>query len=400
MLIPPVMINEAERLEALQSYNIFDTAEEKDFDALTALASAICKVPIALITFIDEKRQHFKSHHGTDFTENMRDLSFCTHAIASGDDIMIVPDASLDERFADNPMVTGPTQVAFYAGVPLVNEDGYALGTICIIDQQVHTLEPEQTEALKTLAQQVVDKLELRRKVMRLEKTNQELLNSNVIIQKFATMAAHDIKNPLSSILLTSQALRQRHEKMQDSSCLRLVDLNITSAKNLLGLVDEMLAYSKSPELLLAKKQQISINALLHKVISLLNVPDNVDILLPDESSVIYFSGIALEQIMINLLSNAIRYNDKEEGVITIRFKQSDGFYQFEVEDNGVGIAEQYHEKIFASNFTLKNTDRFNEKGSGIGLSTVKDLVSVLGGDISVKSETGKGSIFYMNFKK
>src|ERR1700744_1816327 len=133
----PVPENEAERLVALQSYDIIDSGEEKDFDAIAAIASAICGTPISLITFIDEKRQWFKSHIGTDMTENFRDLSFCTYAIAGTEDIMIVPDALQDERFATNPVVT-EAQVTFYAGVPLVNEDGYALGTLCVLDQQSH----------------------------------------------------------------------------------------------------------------------------------------------------------------------------------------------------------------------------------------------------------------------
>jgi len=392
--------DEAGRLAALHSYDIFDSGEEKDFDALTSLASAICQIPIALITFIDDKRQWFKSHHGTDVAENLRELSFCTHAIASGEDIMVVPDPSHDERFANNPMVTGPTKVAFYAGVPLINEDGYALGTLCVLDQQTHSLSTQQIEALKTLAKQVVDKIELRRKVLTLEKANQELLNSNVLIQKFASMAAHDIKNPLSTIMLTSQALKIRLGKMQDEGCLRLVDLNISSTNNLLGLVDEMLEYSKSPTLLITKRQQVDLNSLLRKVIAMLVVPENIEIILPEENHSLYISIIAFEQIMLNLLSNAIRYNNKERGYVKIGFGQDDEFYRFEVEDNGIGIAEQYHEKIFGNNFTLKITDRYNNKGSGIGLSTVKDLLGVLNGNISVRSVPGEGATFFATLKK
>ncbi|ASU35093.1 sensor histidine kinase [Mucilaginibacter xinganensis] len=400
MLTIPMPENETDRLAALQSYHIFDTAEEKDFDQLTTLASAICGVPIALITFIDEKRQWFKSHFGTDVTENLREHSFCAHTIAADDDILIVPEARADARFAENPMVTGPTQINFYAGVPLVNEDGYALGTLCVIDQKIKHLTHEQGEALKILGKQVVDKLELKRKVLHLEKANQELLNSNVLIQKFASMAAHDIKNPLSSILLTSQALKIRQEKLQDKGCIHLADLNIAATKNLLSLVEEMLAYSKSPSLLLAKKQHFELNGLINKVKTMLTVPPNVEIILPPEQHRLYFSVIAFEQILINLLSNAIRYTNKPESVITIRFIQDDDFYRMEVEDNGIGIAEQYHEKIFANNFTLKITDRYNEKGSGIGLSTVKDLLTVLNGSIYVKSVPGEGTTFFIAIKK
>ncbi|MCP9750550.1 ATP-binding protein [Ferruginibacter sp. HRS2-29] len=171
----PYPENEQQRLIALASYGIFDTAEEQDFDELAALAGAICGVPVALITFIDEHRQTFKSHFGTELTENLREFSFCTHAIAANDRIMIVEDTREDQRFYQNPMVTGPTNVKFYAGVPLVNEDGMALGTLCVLDQQARRLSPEQQEALIVLGKQVMDKLELRRKVEQLQEANDAL---------------------------------------------------------------------------------------------------------------------------------------------------------------------------------------------------------------------------------
>jgi signal transduction histidine kinase len=399
MSLFPLPENETDRLAALQSYHIFDTAEEKDFDALTSLASAICQIPIALITFIDQDRQWFKSHHGTAINENSRELSFCTHAIASADDIMIIPDATQDKRFADNPIVTA-ANIVFYAGVPLINEDGFALGTLCVLDQQSHTLTSYQVEALKTLATQVVDKLELRRKVLYLEKTNQELLSSNMLIQKFAAMAAHDIKNPLSSIQLTSQALKIRLDQLQEQSCLRLIDLNITSTKHLLTLVDEMLAYSQSPSLLLVNKQQFELNRVISRVIDMLAKPQNIAVVLPEGKNELLLSLVAFEQIMINLISNAIRYNDKDFGVIKISFDDDGEFYQFEVSDNGIGIAPEYHDKIFGNHFTLKITDRYNEKGTGIGLSTVKDLITALKGDISVSSVPGEGATFKFSIKK
>ncbi len=399
MSLFPLPENEVDRLAALKTYHIFDTAEEKDFDALTSLASAICQIPIALITFIDEKRQWFKSHHGTPVTENSRELSFCTHAIAADDEIMIVPDATQDERFADNPVVKG-ANIVFYAGVPLVNEDGYALGTLCVLDQQSHTLTPYQVDALKTLANQVVDKLELKRKVVYLEKTNQELLSSNMLIQKFAAMAAHDIKNPLSSIQLTSQALKIRLEQLQEPSCLRLIDLNITSTKHLLTLVDEMLAYSQSPSLLLVNKQKFELNRVVARVIDMLSKPPDMAIVLPEGKNELLLSLVAFEQIMINLLSNAIRYNDKDFGVIKIGFEDDGEYYRFEVSDNGIGIAPEYHDKIFSNRFTLKITDRYNEKGTGIGLSTVKDLITALEGEISVNSVPREGATFRFSIKK
>ena len=396
----PLSLNEDERLAALRSYNILDTAAEKDFDDLTMLASAICQTPIALISLVDSERQWFKSHIGLAASETPIEQSFCAHAIVSYNEIMIVDDARKDERFADNPLVTGSPKIVFYAGVPLINEEGFALGTLCVIDQKKKQLTTEQTIALKVVAKQVVDKLELRRKITDLQIANQELTDANVFIQKFASTAAHDIKNPLSSILLTSQALKIRLQKLQDEGCSRLIDLNITSTTRLISLLDEMLDYSKDPSLLLAKKSEIDLKQAIKKVISMINIPDNLEIILPDTNPKLALSIVAFEQIFINLISNAIRYNDKNKTIIAIRFAEDDKYYNFEVEDNGIGIAEAYHEKIFSNSFTLKITDRYNKKGTGIGLATVKDLIKALKGNIYVKSTQGIGTTFFVSIKK
>ncbi len=395
----PIPVNEKERVAALASYYIMDSGEEEEFDAIASIASAICQTPISLITFIDEERQWFKSHIGTDLTENFRDLSFCTHVIAGQDDVMIVPDARIDERFATNPVVT-QANISFYAGVPLINPDGYSLGTICVLDQQTHEFTAIQVDALKALAKQVVDKIELRRKIVLLEKTNQELLNANMLIQKFASMAAHDIKNPLSSIRLTSQALKMRHQKLQDEGCVRLADMNIVATDNLLKLVDDMLAYSKNPALLLQRRQEFGLNTLVHKTLSLLHVPGNLQVELPADNPQIKFSMIVMEQILINLISNAIRYNDKKIPVLQITFAEDEQHYLLQITDNGIGIPADYYDQIFENNFTLNPTDRFNQPGSGIGLATVKDLLTRLDSTITVQSVMGQGSIFAVRLKK
>ena len=167
-----------------------------------------------------------------------------------------------------------------------------------------------------------------------------------------------------------------------------------------MALLDDMIAYSKSPSLLLTQKQTVNLLEMLRKVTSMINVPDNFTIKLPAENRQLNISSVAIEQIFINLLTNAIRYNDKEQGIINIRFSEDDDNYHFEVEDNGIGIAREYHEKIFNNNFTLKVSDRYNKKGSGIGLSTVKELIKALNGTIKLQSIPGKGSTFNFSLKK
>ena len=158
--LPPK--NEIQRLNVLWEYDVLDTVPERVFDDLTELAAKICEAPIALISLIDEKRQWFKSKVGISVKETSRDISFCAHAIKS-ENLFIVPDATKDKRFANNPLVTSEPKIRFYAGAPLITPDGHALGTLCIIDKVPRELRPEQKQALTILARHVMTQLELRR---------------------------------------------------------------------------------------------------------------------------------------------------------------------------------------------------------------------------------------------
>ncbi|NOS68841.1 MAG: GAF domain-containing protein [Verrucomicrobia bacterium] len=161
-MIAPKPKNECQRLNILWQYEVLDTVPEEVFDDLTDLAAHICEAPIALISLVDEDRQWFKSRVGMSKKETSRDISFCAHAILN-DGLFIVSDASKDPRFKNNPLVTGPQKIRFYAGAPLVTPDGHALGTLCVLDSKARTLRPEQANALRVLAHHVVSQLELRR---------------------------------------------------------------------------------------------------------------------------------------------------------------------------------------------------------------------------------------------
>jgi len=158
----PIPPNEKKRLKVLWQYEVLHTVPEEVFDDLTELAARICEAPIALISLVDEKRQWFKSRVGISHSETERDVSFCAHAILQSD-LFIIPDATLDKRFANSPLVTSDPKVRFYAGAPLVTPDGHALGTLCVMDSVPLELNPDQRQALRVLAHHVVSQLELRR---------------------------------------------------------------------------------------------------------------------------------------------------------------------------------------------------------------------------------------------
>lgn len=159
--------NERERLEALRSYEILDTPDEQTYDDLALIASAICQTPIALISLVDQKRQWLKARVGLQVAETSREVAFCAHAILEARPL-VVKDARLDARFANNPLVEGDPHIRFYAGVPLINPDGQALGTVCAIDRKPRDLSPEQSSALQALSRQVMTQLELRRDIVRM----------------------------------------------------------------------------------------------------------------------------------------------------------------------------------------------------------------------------------------
>ncbi len=156
------------RVKTLRLYRIMDTAAEKAFDDLTQLAAVICEVPISLVSLVDDHRQWFKSRTGLKATETPKDRAFCAHAIRQ-DEIMVVPDTELDQRFAQNPLVTDTPKIRFYAGAPLKVANGVKIGTLCVIDRNPRELSDVQIQALGILRDAVVTQLELRRTAADLE---------------------------------------------------------------------------------------------------------------------------------------------------------------------------------------------------------------------------------------
>ncbi len=158
MLAAPIPDNDKERLAALRALLILDTPPEERFDKIAQFTAQEFDVPVVLITMIDEDRQWFKARVGLDICETGRDVSFCAHAILQPD-IFLLPDARTDERFADNPLVTGPPHVIFYAGAPLLMPSGYAIGTLCLIDHQPRHLDTTELAILSSLRDLLVEEL-------------------------------------------------------------------------------------------------------------------------------------------------------------------------------------------------------------------------------------------------
>lgn len=232
----PYPDNEAARIEALGRYGVLDTPPEEAFDDIVELAAHICDTPIALVTLVDTNRQWFKAKIGLDISQTSRDVSFCSHAVLAPDDVLVIPDALADKRFADNPLVTADPNIRFYAGAPLVTHDGFALGTLCVIDRVPRQLEPKQLASLRALRRDVITELELRRHV--------GLLSRAVVDRDRAREELLAVRDDLERQVLERTAeLREANRELSllnrlVSDCAGTLDLQVLLAR----VLDEALA--------------------------------------------------------------------------------------------------------------------------------------------------------------
>ncbi len=190
-----------QRLAVLRDHDILDSIPEAAYDEIVSMAAAICEVPMAAISLVDEDRQWFKSEIGMGCKETGRESAFCAHALDKKE-ILLVPDATLDERFADNPLVTGAPGIRFYAGTPLITREGMTLGTLCVIDRVPRQLDARQTHALEVLGRSVVMQMEARRQI-KIEKHRSILLQE---AQLLARMGSWEMDYVTGRLLMSADA--------------------------------------------------------------------------------------------------------------------------------------------------------------------------------------------------
>ncbi|SDW13871.1 GAF sensor signal transduction histidine kinase [Lutibacter oricola] len=400
MLSPKIPKNEKERINKLNSFSILDTISESDYDNLTAIASEICNTPISLISLIDKNRQWFKSNHGLNATETKREHAFCAHAINEPEEIFIVKDARIDERFHDNPLVLGNPNVVFYAGVPLTTSDGFSLGTLCVIDNKPKSLTKKQLKTLRALSNQVMNLLYLRKSKSELEKSLFILEEKNKTLEKFASITAHDLKSPLIGISSLTKLFTEKYATKIDKKGVSMLNVIENASNKLTRLIDGLLENSKSENFLKKKKTDLSLTVLIDGIKTIFSYEKNLKINIKSNLTKIHINRVVIEQILVNLISNAIKYSNKKVVELEIGIQENDLFYNFYIQDNGPGIEFKHHKQIFKIFEVVSLKDKFGVSGNGIGLATVKNLVEKSGGEIKVQSEIGKGAKFIFTISK
>ncbi len=332
--------------------------------------------------------------------ESPRALSFCGHAINSEERIMIVEDARSDERFFDNPLVT-EHQAIFYAGVPLVNPEGFKLGTLCVYDNEPRELSQKQITTLIDLSRQVVNLFEQRCQNFELVDLKNQLLERNKNLESFAGLVSHDLKSPLANIISLTDLLENEPDNVLTEDSIEYIKYLKSSSHSLSNYIDGILKFYKSDDILKNESETFQLSTFIEEV-ETIAIPrtENVSVTISNGNSFLTANKSALQQVFINLITNAIKYNDNSIIELYIGFKDIEDFYEFNIQDNGNGIPENHLETIFDLFTTTGETDRNGNKGTGIGLATVRKLITKLGGVISVTSTEKVGSNFVFTVAK
>ncbi|MEM9327309.1 MAG: GAF domain-containing sensor histidine kinase [Bacteroidota bacterium] len=389
---------EIDRLKALDSYSILDTMPDSDYDDLTELAAMICATPIALVTLVDKDRQWFKSHFGMRIKEIPREFSFCTHAIANDQKVFYVRDARLDGRFATNPLVAEEPQIAFYAGVPLVNIDGHALGTLCVIDHEPRDLSEQQLHALSTLGNQAMKLMELRKSKFHLRIANERLERRSRVLERFAEVAAAQINSPLRLIWHATEELKLKWGMDLGDLKDRLKPIQ-NSVVKLMDLVNGLLRNAKRSEEMDMEKEDILVEQIQQDLRGLYPATSERQLDFYFRMRFVQANSKVLN-IFRELVSNAVRHNNKPKAIIEVGGSEDDKYYDFFVSDNGSGMSARVLLHAFEMFTVLNPVGRYGEYSLGRGLPQVKDLVHDLGGMIDIESEEGVGTIVTFSLPK
>jgi signal transduction histidine kinase len=392
----PIPDNEADRQAALERYDILDTLSEQCYDDITALMSGVCNAPISLVGLIDNDRNWLKSCHGVDLSESPRMISFCGHAIISEEPVFVVPDARKDPRFEDNPLVVEQGVVG-YAGAPLIDRDGYALGTLCVFHTEPLDLDKRQLNSLLSMSRQVMRLLESHLRERMLERASDNLASRNEQLKSFVGTVAHDILGPVTSIAALLEIIEEDVDDVELRGDLERVR---QSSVTLRGYVDDLLSHYVQGGGEFDSQIGVQLQCLFASLETLVVSDTRVTLVYPDTDITIHTHRSVLFQVLLNLVTNAVKHSLDIGAHVEIGFVEHASCYCFSVSDNGPGIAREQHQSIFELFRTGVPVSSDQEKSTGIGLATVSRLLDQIGGGITLESEIGQGCTFTFTLPK
>ena len=385
----PLPDDEPARLAALHDAQVLDTAPEADFDDIALLASQICGTPMGLVSLVDTDRQWFKAKIGVNVDQTHRDMSFCAHAI-HGHEVLEVPDATADARFADNPFVAGEGNIRFYAGAPVVLDGTHAVGTVCVVDHVPRELTPDQRRALHSLARHAAVQLELRRYARHAGEIADRLRQLDRMKDSFLTAVSHELRTPLSSLHGYLEMLLE--DDFDAVTARRFLTVMQRNSDRLMRLVDDLMQVARPAEdgmpldladvdlAELCRQATTACRPLAEqKQVRLSERTDGTVIVRGDRQR--------LRQALNHLIVNAIKFTGPG-GAVTVEA----GPPGVTVTDTGVGIPAGDLPHVFDRFFRSAAADSMAAPGPGLGLAIVRSIVEAHRGSVRLESEPGVGT--------
>lgn len=386
------MINELERLQTLYALEILDSDVEKEFDDIVQIAARLAHAPVSFISFVDEKRQWFKSKIGLDIDESSREASICSVGIETETDFFEIKNTLQDSRFQNNPFVVNAPNIRYYGGVP-ITYNKQKLGMLCVINPE-QQLNEEQVDSLKILRDHVVRLLDLRLKNNYLLVQHAANMQREQVMQKLLGVITHDMRSPLLNLQQMISAVKENLLTIDDFNF--YVPKMESSINYSLEIIDDIINWSKAFISNQSKTLiKINLSDIITKIIQ--HLADNLkvkgnEIKTAINEEEIYTSPEGMTFVLRNLIVNANKFT--ENGVITISSRATNDHIFISVTDTGTGIAETTLEKIKEGKMVTSSSGTMKEPGSGFGLMLVQDYLKFMKGKLEIESTPGKGSVF------
>lgn len=382
--------NESRQHPAPEELHILKTSSEKDFSELLFLCAEVVKAPVAALVIVESGKSWIKTSYGFPSEEVPNDEELWNR-ILDQDGIITFSEEELQELGRNFKGLVG---------VPLETVSGEKLGIIAIFDPKASGITNNQKRSLKILVNQMLNVVVFRKQNNQYQRMQQDLEQRYRELERFASVVSHDIKSPLANIISLVDLLKEENQDSFDEETKQYIEFLSQASHSLRSYVDGLLVFYRSERILEREEEDVELKIFFDNLTKLYTVDPGVEIQYPVQGTLKKVNKAALTQIFMNLISNALKYNNKEERRVDITFHASEDYYEFEVRDNGNGIPEENFEKIFDLFTTLDLNDRDGNPGSGIGLATVKKLLNHMGGDIQIESEPEIGSNFKFQIKR
>lgn len=398
----PIPSDDQARLAELYRFDILDTLPEASFDRLTTLAAAIFEAPYSVITLVDKSRHWFKSAEGMPRGEISRQEGFCGYTILT-DDPLIVPDASKDPRFENDPAVTGPAAIRFYAGAPLIMSSGFRIGTLCIMDDKPREngLSEKEISILRHLANVAVKEIEQRGdSVADTSALTDELKNAQAAKDQFLQMLSHELRTPLNAIIGFSAMIEADAAEAEEN---RVGDYASDISKagyHLLGLIDGILDWTRLERGELEMQESVvPLDDLIGRTLDRLSSGrERVAVGLHADNLKLSCDSRYVAQVLGHVLENAIKFSPEGAPVNLAVNQTADGAIALTVTDTGPGIRTERRQKAFNLFEKLDTKPDLFAEGIGLGLAISRKLMELHGGEIAFADADGAGATVVLTF--